>query len=118
MGHPMKGAHPANPHPGAVHSRAALPSLRTGAFGLLPFMALWTPPKDPPALPPAKKDLEGVRNIMVGPSHAGRSSRPGWALQPPAPQQTLAGWHLWGACVHASASFHLLVALELSFDAA
>jgi hypothetical protein len=28
-------------------------------------MALWTPPKDPPALPPPKEDLEGLKNVVV-----------------------------------------------------
>lgn len=39
--------------------------LRAGAFGLLPYMALWTPPKDPPQLPPAKEELEGWGNVVV-----------------------------------------------------
>lgn len=28
-------------------------------------MALWTPPKEPPVVPPAKKDLEGTGNLMA-----------------------------------------------------
>lgn len=40
-------------------------SFAFGAFGLLPFMALWTPPTVPPALPPAKADLSGFRNVVV-----------------------------------------------------
>ncbi len=36
-----------------------------GAFGLLPYMALWTPPEDPPTVPPPKKDMEGVGNLML-----------------------------------------------------
>lgn len=37
----------------------ATASYAVGAFALLPYMALWSPPKTPPTLPPAKKDLEG-----------------------------------------------------------
>ena len=40
------------------------PPLDAGAFGLLPFMALWQPPKQPPKVPADKADLEGVGNLM------------------------------------------------------
>ena len=40
------------------------PPLHAGAFGLLPFMALWQPPKQPPKVPADKEDLEGVGNLM------------------------------------------------------
>ncbi|EFN59243.1 hypothetical protein CHLNCDRAFT_138236 [Chlorella variabilis] len=35
-----------------------------GAFGLLPFMALWQPPKEPPKVPAAAEDLQGPGNLM------------------------------------------------------
>lgn len=40
-------------------------ALPAGAFGLLPYMALWTPPKDPPTVPPPKSQLEGVGNLLT-----------------------------------------------------
>eukprot|EP00887_Chlorella_sp_A99_P005755 scaffold1.g5755.t1 len=39
-------------------------SYGVGAFGLLPFFALWQPPSPPPQLPAKKKDLEGPGNLM------------------------------------------------------
>jgi hypothetical protein len=35
-----------------------------GAFALLPFMALWQPPKEAPTVPAAAEDLQGVGNLM------------------------------------------------------
>ena len=35
-----------------------------GAFGLLPFMALWQPPAQPPQVPAAEEDLQGVGNLL------------------------------------------------------
>lgn len=39
-------------------------SYAVGAFGLLPFMALWQPPKEPPQVPASKEALEGTGNLM------------------------------------------------------
>jgi hypothetical protein len=35
-----------------------------GAFGLLPFMALWQPASPAPQLPPQKEDLQGPGNLL------------------------------------------------------
>ncbi|PRW58694.1 hypothetical protein C2E21_3280 [Chlorella sorokiniana] len=35
-----------------------------GAFGLLPFMALWQPPRQPPKVPADAADLQGWQNLM------------------------------------------------------
>ena len=35
-----------------------------GAFGLLPFMALWQPPSPPPVVPAPKDELQGFGNLM------------------------------------------------------
>lgn len=35
-----------------------------GAFGLLPFMALWQPPREPPKVPADSADLQGWQNLM------------------------------------------------------
>ena len=35
-----------------------------GAFGLLPFMALWQPPREPPKVPADAADLQGWQNLM------------------------------------------------------
>jgi hypothetical protein len=40
-------------------------SYAIGAFGLLPFMALWQPPRAPPALPPAAEELRGPGNLLA-----------------------------------------------------
>jgi hypothetical protein len=39
-------------------------SYAVGAFGLLPFMALWQPLEKAPKLPPKKEDLEGIGNLL------------------------------------------------------
>jgi len=40
-------------------------SYAVGAFGLLPFMALWQPPESPPVLPPSEEDLQGPGNLLA-----------------------------------------------------
>ncbi|KAL4443934.1 hypothetical protein ABPG75_011671 [Micractinium tetrahymenae] len=35
-----------------------------GAFGLLPFMALWQPPREPPVVPAPAEALQGPGNLM------------------------------------------------------
>lgn len=35
-----------------------------GAFGLLPFMALWQPPREAPKVPADAADLQGWQNLM------------------------------------------------------
>ncbi|KAL4426167.1 hypothetical protein ABPG77_007449 [Micractinium sp. CCAP 211/92] len=39
-------------------------SYGVGAFGLLPFMALWQPPREPPVVPAPAKALQGPGNLM------------------------------------------------------
>lgn len=39
-------------------------SYGVGAFALLPFMAIWQPASPKPQLPPARKDLEGISNLV------------------------------------------------------
>jgi len=39
-------------------------SYGVGAFGLLPFMALWQPLEKAPKLPPQKEDLDGIGNLL------------------------------------------------------
>ncbi|KAI3423805.1 hypothetical protein D9Q98_009642 [Chlorella vulgaris] len=39
-------------------------SYAVGAFALLPFMALWQPPKEPPSVPAVAEDLQGVGNLL------------------------------------------------------
>ena len=50
------------PHSQPYHSPP--PPRLAGAFGLLPFMALWQPPKEPPKVPAAAEDLQGPGNLM------------------------------------------------------
>lgn len=54
---------PVHVAPPAAPTRRPHPSC-AGAFGLLPFMALWQPPQEPPTVPSAKEDLEGWQNLM------------------------------------------------------
>jgi hypothetical protein len=55
----------------AAKSRNGIPawpfftlSYAVGAFGLLPFMALWQPLEKAPKLPPKKENLEGIGNLL------------------------------------------------------